>query len=117
MTEDKRINQQSEQIFVFCPGNGTRYKLVAARIEPDHRGPYDLFVGWLEREDMGGCCTLMSTQHEMDHTYFMEKTGLKRIPDAVAIMCFMREQFGAKIVLPHGYRNAEWVLDGRKKHL
>jgi len=113
----KRINQETENLFVFCPGNGTRYKLFAAKIQPDHRGAYDLIVAWLKRDDMGGPSTLMSTQNGMYYAYFMEKMGMKNVPDAIAIMCFMREQFGAKVELPHDSEQLSWVLAGRKESL
>lgn len=112
----ERITQESKHMFVFQPGNGTRYKIFASKIDPDTRG-YNLIVAWLSRDDMGGPAMLTFIGGSLDYGYFREKTKIKNEPDAVAILCFMREQFGVKVYLPHGYEDKKWVADGKLKSL
>ena len=108
----KRIKQESENLFEFCPGNATRYRIYAAHMNPLRVGPFNLIVAWLSENDMGGPAMLMSTFEEMSVGYFMEKTGIKKYHDAVAIMCFMREQFDAKIHIGL-YEDLPWVISGK----
>lgn len=108
----KRIKQKSENLFEFCPGNGTRYKLYAACVDPILRGDCDLIVAWLRYNDIGGPSCTMARDGHMDLEYFMEKMNLRNVPDAVAILCFMREQFDVDIHIPSEYENKRWVSDG-----
>ena len=117
MKDYPRIDQESEHLFVFQPGNTTRYKLFAAKVDPDERQVYNLIVAWLKYGDMGGPSCLLRLNGEIHVNYFMEKMSMKNTPDAVAILCFMREQFGVKVWIPPEYERKQWVLDGRKESL
>lgn len=112
----KRIKQESEQLFEFCPGNGTRYKLYAAKVDTDARGCFNLIVAWLKRDDMGGSACLMDSGMTVDLGYFMAKTD-HHAADAVAILCFMRERFGVKIRIPAQFEEKKWVADGKRESL
>ncbi len=117
MEDYPRITQESEHMFVFQPGNGTRYKIFASKVDPDERKVFNLIVAWLKYGDMGGPSCLLRINGEIHVNYFMEKMDLKNTPDAVAILCFMREQFGVQVWIPHEYKQQKWVADGKREHL
>jgi len=107
----ERLQKLSEDVYVFQPGNVTRY-CIYARLTND--GQQVAFM-WLVRGDVGGHGMLVHLEYDIDLRYFMEKTGIKNQPDAVALLCFLRETFHAKPAgIPEWYEKESWYRNSLK---
>lgn len=94
--------------FDFQPGNGTRYKIFAMKVDPDNLG-FNVIVCWLKNGDMGGPSFRFSDGGHIDLYYFMEKTGITNEHDASAIMLFCQLQFGVTLYgIPDEVRQRDW---------
>lgn len=100
MTERRVTRQLSDDVFEYEPGNGGRYCIYARRTGPTHTGG-TLALFWLHGSDVGGFGMIMDASTPTDIDYFMEKTGVHRLGDAIALMCFARDRFGAKVAFHH----------------
>lgn len=96
-------------LYEYQPGNGTRYCIYARRTNPTHTGG-TLALFWLHMSDVGGLGMIMDTRSPTHIDYFMEKTGVHRMGDAIALMCFARDRFGAKVRFDeHLYEKGSWA--------
>jgi len=107
----KLIEKLSNDLFVYQPGNCTRYMILARKIEPCHWDPdADLAIFWLKHGDRGGVGMVLPSSggSQLHLSYFCEKTGIGEA-DAVALLCFLGEQFGVKVSgIPIAYRREAW---------
>jgi hypothetical protein len=105
----RRLQKLSEDVYVFQPGNVTRYCIYARLADGGQRVAFM----WLARGDVGGHGMMVHVEHDIDLSYFMEKAAIKNEPDAVAILCFLRETFGVKPAgIPEWYKDETWYRNG-----
>lgn len=104
-------NQLSPDLFEYQPGNATRYMILATPIESEgtHLAGNGIAFMWLSNGDRGGGGMLLDTDEILDLAYFQEKTGIRNEADAVALLCFLGEQFGMRVGgMPMAYRAEGW---------
>ena len=100
--------QLSDDVFEYQPGNGTRYCIYAKRTVSHAGGNLALF--WLRISDVGGLGMIMDTGSPTHIAYFIEKTQVARMTDAIALMCFARDRFGAKVKFDdYLYEEGSWA--------
>lgn len=108
---NETIRRLSLELFDYQPGNCTRYMILARKIKRSNYDPADLAFFWLLRGDRGGQGMILDSNDEMHLDYFQEKTGIHNECDAVALLCFLRDQFGVEILgIPDSYRRERWFL-------
>ncbi len=110
----KRIVQRSRHLYEFCPGNCTRYYVMAVPISPDNATSFRLAFSWLKHADRAGPCILLDIRDTLYLGYFMEKMsmGKDRMHDAVALMCFLRERLGMDVEIPSYFEEYAWTHSG-----
>jgi len=109
MADRPTTRQLSDDVFEYQPGNGTRYCIYAKRTAPTHAGG-NLALFWLHMSDNGGSGMIMDTHSPTHIAYFMEKVGISRMGDAIALMCFARDRFGARVKFDdYLYEEGSWA--------
>jgi hypothetical protein len=98
----------SGDLWEYQPGNSTRYFILATQIEKDSSGNTLAFM-WLKNGDRGGRGMLLDRGEIIDLAYFREKTDIRNEADAVALLCFLGEQFEMRVAgIPMQYRRYPW---------
>lgn len=110
------LRRLSEDLYEYCPGNCTRYMILATRIQPSKYDPASLAFMWLYRGDRGGSGMLIPKGEVIDLAYFKEKTDIKNTADAVPLLCFLAEYFDVKVSgIPHEYNNQPWFVEAKAR--
>lgn len=102
------LKRYNRDLYEYQPGNGTRYFCLVTEIEEDYSGNTLAFM-WLDQGDRGGRGMLIDPRERLHLAYFQEKTQIKNEHDAVALLCFLAENFGVRASgIPMAYRNEDW---------
>ncbi|GAF70723.1 unnamed protein product [marine sediment metagenome] len=106
----ERIKQEAEHIYIWQPGNGTRYRLCMRRMKLESGlEPKRWMVTWLRYGDVAGPSLIINVPGAVYASYVANKMDID-VADAVAICIFLRDSFDFTVDIPSSFeqRTGRW---------
>lgn len=111
-----KLEKLSDEFYEYEPGNGTRYFILVTRIKPAGHIDSTLAFMWLKHGDRGGMGMVIDPDEMIDLEYFLEKTGITNQHDAVALLCFLGEEFRCRVGgIPMHFRTYSWFRQAEER--